>query len=213
MNQIQNSSPPFNRLWAAAIPYATVLVGLYWIGNAWLAFVPYHAAIFLVLALYGELGQFGRLRQGFDLVAALVSISPCLIAGVMIYLFFPVASHEGLELDSKLSEFGLSGTLWFVMIAYSFLVNPWFEEAFWRGFLGSDKSHPVIADLLFAGYHVLVLVLFIEWQWVVLAGALLIGGAWFWRYLTKRFRGLAVAAVTHLAADIGIMAAIHLLMF
>jgi membrane protease YdiL (CAAX protease family) len=196
-------------MWAAAIPYVTVVIGLYVFNNAWVAFLPYHVAIVVVLALYGELAWLKKLKEGFSVKPVLLTGLPCLVAGVLIYALWPIASIEGCDLDEEINAMGFGGGLWFVMIAYSFVINPWFEEAFWRGFLGSKKRGLVVTDFLFAGYHILVLVLYLRPIWIVVAAIMLTGGAWFWRQLASRYKGLAVAAVTHLVADIGIMTAIH----
>lgn len=109
MNESKKRGFPVTRLLVTAIPYVTVLVGLYVFNNAWIAFLPYHVAIVLVLASCGELDQFKRLKRGFSLKAVAVSIFPCLVAGVMIYLLFPAASLDGIDLGAKITEMGLGG--------------------------------------------------------------------------------------------------------
>ena len=50
-----------------------------------------------------------------------------------------------------------SSTSWLLFIAYFSLVNPFIEEYFWRGVLGSNTKKFYIGDLVYAGYHALVL--------------------------------------------------------
>ncbi len=46
---------------------------------------------------------------------------------------------------------------WPLFIAYFSLVNPFFEEYFWRGVLGSNSKKLYIGDAAYAGYHILIL--------------------------------------------------------
>ncbi len=198
-----------SRLWVTAIPYVTVLIGYYWLDNVWIAFGAYHLLILVVLAAYGELGQLKRIKKGFNWKATILSTLPCLSAGALILWLWPIAALDGLDLTTELETIGLGGALWYVMCHYAFFVNPWLEEALWRGFLGAKTKVPTFVDFAFAGYHVLVLVQFVKWPWVIVGAILLVAGSWLWRRLSHRFGGLAVPALTHLAADIGILGAIH----
>ena len=66
-------------------------------------------------------------------------------------------------------------------------------------------------DFLFAGYHLLVLVLFLEWIWILPALGVLLAAGWFWRQLRRRQGGLLLPVVSHMAADGGIMGVVYLL--
>ena len=99
----------------------------------------------------------------------------------------------------------------FLFFAWYSVVNPWLEELYWRGYQGSALRRPSVRDVLFGGYHVLVLVLLVEWPFAVLAGVALAFAAWLWRQVTRRFEGLLVPVATHTLADLGIVAAVYVL--
>jgi membrane protease YdiL (CAAX protease family) len=60
-------------------------------------------------------------------------------------------------INSHLQSIGLTADSWPYFIAYFIIINPWLEEFFWRGFLVNLSRKIVLNDLLFAGYHLLVL--------------------------------------------------------
>lgn len=195
---------------APAVPYAAVLVGLFALGNAWVAVLGYHIGIVAVLTAARAWPLSRELLRGFNTLALLVLVPVFVSAGLAIYLVWPWAHLEGLELAPTLSAWGLdSGSL--VFFGWYSLANPWLEELYWRGFLGSEQRRPVIADALFGGYHALVLVLIVEWPFAVLGGLVLAATGWIWRLVRRRYRGLLLPALTHLAADVSIVCAVFAL--
>jgi len=126
---------------------------------------------------------------------------------VAIYLLWPVVKLDDVRLGQILSSLGLDGASWWLFVVYYSLVNPWFEEIFWRGWYPGQLRRPVFADLLFAGYHVFVLFLFVDVLWAVAAFFALSGVAWLWRELATRHRGLIIPLVSHTVADISIITA------
>ncbi len=100
---------------------------------------------------------------------------------------------------------------WFAL--YFCCVNGPVEELFWRGYLGQDSRRPTLRDAAFGGYHALVLLAFagVIWAVPVFVGCLFAG--WLWRMMRAATGGLALPVVTHLIADAGIVAAVHLRVF
>lgn len=195
---------------APAVPYASVLVGLYVLGNAWAAVIGYHVGIVAVLTAARAWPRARELFRGWSAIVVLALVPLFLSAGAAIYLAWPVARLESIDLDRALADIGLGrGSLLF--FAWYSLINPWLEELYWRGFQSSSRTRPVARDVLFGGYHVLVLLLFVKWPFAAMAGVALAAVAWVWRMLTRRFGGLLVPALTHLAADVAIVAAIFAL--
>lgn len=194
---------------APLIPYLAMLVGLHILGSAWLSFLIYHGLVLVAVgrrpALWRDLSRGGHFPTG---VAAMVFGS---LGGVVLWLLAPIAGVDAQSITPALQKLGLSGTSWLLFVFYHALINPWFEEILWRGKLGSDARTLVAGDVLFAGYHVLVLMLFLAWTWIALAFAMLVSAAWFWRQLRRRHDGLLLPVLSHLAADASIMSVVYLL--
>jgi len=193
------------------IPYVAMLVGLHLLRSAWISFVLYHGLILAVMLGRDDRSHWRSLRSGWHPGLGLGAVVFGLAGGGLLYLLAPLADVDAALLAPALDRLGLHGTSWRLFVAYHALVNPWFEEVFWRGKLGCDTRRPVFTDALFAGYHVLVLVLFLDWPWVVLSFAILTAAGWLWRQLRARCRGLLVPVVSHMAADASIMAVAYLL--
>ncbi len=126
---------------------------------------------------------------------------------MLVLLFLPRLGF-GQGFVPQLASVGLSGYSWLLFVFYHALVNPWLEEVFWRGFLGSRAMYPTTEDLLFAGYHIPIMALFLGWPWLIPAFSVLLISAWFWRWLARKCNGLVVPALSHLAGDASVMAAL-----
>lgn len=189
------------------MPYAAVLVGLFALRSAWVAVIGYHLGIVCVITAARSWGRARDLLSGWNAWAFLALVPAFLGAGVAIYLAWPVARLEPVDPATALAGLGLDrSALW--LFAWYSLINPWLEELYWRGFLYSEPGRPAPCDLLFGGYHVLVLLLLVEWPFAALAGIALAAAGWVWRLLVRRLGGLLVPALTHLAADAAIVAAV-----
>ncbi len=190
------------------IPYAAVLVGLYWWENAWSALLLYHAGMAFYLALTGKL-RF--LRLSFANVRAAVIFSALgLAAWPALYLLWPAARLPGLEMAKELSRFGLSGLSLAAFAVYYSTVHPLLEEMFWR--FDTDGSPLFFSeDLLFAGYHMLVLVFFLKPAFIAAVFAVLAVSGMAWRRMVLR-GGRLEAVLSHAAGDAATMAAALMLM-
>ncbi len=193
----------------ALIPYLAMILGLHMLQSAWVAFAIYHGLIFLSLAAVKNRPLWKELLQGWDMKLGLGAVVFGLGGGVVLYLLAPLAEINQAMIDPVLGRLGLQGIWWFVFVLYHSLVNPWFEEILWRGKLGDGKKWPVVNDLLFAGYHLLVLVLFLDWIWLVLSIVLLTLAGWLWRLMRSHQKGLLLPVISHMAADTSIMVVIY----
>jgi len=200
----ERASSPLHYL-AAAIPYVAVVAGIWLLDSVWVAVFAYHLGIFGALAATGRLELIRELKRGWRAGPALAVSALMLLAGPAIYFCWPLMHQGGVDLGPTLEGLGLSGPALYPLAAYATLANPWFEELFWRGLLLSKRRGPALADLLFAGYHGIVLLKFLEWPWIVACMVALTAAAWIWRRLALLTDGLLVPAVTHLAVDIGIV--------
>jgi membrane protease YdiL (CAAX protease family) len=95
-----------------------------------------------------------------------------------------------------------------VFIVYAIAVNPLLEESYWRGYLGSPAKNITVNDLLFAGYHLLVIGGNIGVIWLIAVFCGLTAAAWFWRQINRINGGLLLSVVFHIAADTSVFLAI-----
>jgi hypothetical protein len=109
------------------------------------------------------------------------------------------------SLNATLADWGLTFASWPWFIVYGGLVNPWLEEIYWRGGLGSAARFPVLNDAVFSGFHLLILAPFISIVWLVVAFIILASTGWLWRQVANRCGSLLPSALCHLAADVSIL--------
>jgi len=196
---------------APIIPYFTVPLGLFLFDSGWASILLFHLGIVVVLYLarYWNLGKMLNTWHEYLIMIATAIISA--LGGLFIFIFWPVLKLEGLALGAELATMGLQNTPWLLFIFYYFTVNPILEELFWRGYLGSPSLKPASSDFWYAGYHILILILFVEWPWIVLNFVILVGAGWAWRQLARIYKGLTIPIVSHAAADASIISAVFLL--
>ena len=132
-----------------------------------------------------------------------------ILSGVALYLLWPLLGTPR-DLGASLAGLGLNPLSWLPFILYFSLVNPWLEELYWRGWLGSLSPSLLARDIWFGGYHVLVLAPYVAWQWLALPLLSLSAAGWFWRQIARRKDSLLAGVLFHLAADAAILVAIYL---
>jgi signal transduction histidine kinase len=111
-------------------------------------------------------------------------------------------------LETALLAWGLNSRTWLVFIAYATVINPWLEEIYWRNWLGSTNTRPVITDAVFAGFHILILAPFFQPVWLGLAFTVLATSAWIWRQVNRRENSMLASTLFHMSADVSILLAI-----
>jgi hypothetical protein len=188
---------------AALLPYAAVGLGLYALGSAWTALALYAGGMILVLARRrvdaGTLLRGWRAREGL-LFAGFGVFGGVLLTSLWGYLALDARVPAGLV------AVGLQGIgVPLFLVAFSVGIPP-LEELFWR----ADPGAGELSDLLFAGYHALVLQFFLPGIWVGVAVAALVAAAALWRLLARRLGGLAVPWVSHTVADLALAAVVLL---
>ena len=193
---------------APAIPYLAVAVGLNLLGNAWLALLGCHIGMLAVLLIarprIGALPPVGS--RGSRIVAATGALGAA--SGPLLLVASPSLRLSG-DLPIYLSSIGLTAAAWPEFIFYFVLVNPWLEEFYWRGYLGSEARGPVLNDFLYAGYHGLVLAGRVAVPWLAAILLVMAGAAWLWRQADRGAGGLLPSCISHLAADLTVLLAIH----
>jgi len=198
------------KILAPLVPYLAVGIGLLVFRNAWLAIVSYHVLIASVFVVSKPRVRFRPLFTRLKLPWFIIGVFIGASGGAILWLLWPLLSVPA-GIAGYLQDIGLAHAVWPYFIAYYVLVNPFFEEYFWRGLLGSDSRLPVLNDFLFAGYHLLVLAGKIDVVWLVVAFFVLSGGAWYWRQITRTTGGLLASVSSHLAADVSVILAIYFL--
>jgi len=193
------------------IPYAAVFLGVYCLHSAWIALISYHAAMLAIVLLgrrSGAAAEKRRLWSCWILTAALYAAG-----GIALYAIWPYVWPHGGFARARLADFGINAHNWPYFAAYFCCVNSVIEELFWRGYLGQDCRRPTLRDAAFAGYHSLVLaaVAGIIWNVPVFVGCAFAG--WLWRMMRAGTGSLLLPVLTHLIADLGIVAAVHLRVF
>jgi len=92
---------------------------------------------------------------------------------------------------------------------YFTFVNPFVEEYFWRGYLGSKTKSLHTTDFLYAGYHALVLINKVQTGSIIFSLGVLVLASWFWRQIAREDGGLLAPVLGHMAADLTIMAVVY----
>lgn len=196
---------------APLIPYAAVGVGVYLASSAWIAILLYHVgAMAVARSLPRETAsERPSPRRGTSWLAAALIIGAALVGPAIYFAWDGITLPSG-TLDDTLVSLGLNGATWIAFAIYYATVNPVVEEVFWRRYLLTPERHAAGNDLWFAGYHVLVLVRFVQPIWVAVATAILAIAAWLWRQLGREL-GLIAPITSHVIADASLILAVSAL--
>ncbi len=200
------------KLLAAFVPYVSVLVGMYVFHSAWLAVLLYHLGVVAFVVCRKPENIWQRMWAGTK--------SPLLIPGLIgyamvapvVYFMWPWISVSDSILPEWMARYGLTGAAWLLMIPYFSLVHPILEEIHWRGISPEKVNGICWQDLVFAGYHVLVLFQVIDWLWLFLVFGILAGSSVFWRWSAGKFGGYGLPILTHAVADAGVIIGVYFLL-
>ena len=195
--------------WLAPIlPYLAVGIGLFWFQHAWLALLGFHFAIVLALWLARSPFPVKILFKSNHIRWVVLSILLSGSSGISLYFFsafFGLASN----LPAQVEALGLNSSNWMMFIAYFALVNPFLEEYFWRGYLGSPTNSLYGSDFLYAGFHAFILVGKMQMGAMLYGLAMLVLAGWFWRQLARADQGLLACVLGHMTADFTILMAVY----
>ncbi|UCF44059.1 MAG: CPBP family intramembrane metalloprotease [Planctomycetota bacterium] len=196
---------------AAGIPYVAVLIGLYILRSAWAAIGLYHFGIALLLIADDKGRSLKKIRSGYNSIITVASCGVCVLIVPTILVLWQYMQSGEASLKVKLTDLGLQGTSWYFFMVYFSTVQPFLEELYWRGYLGSKQRYLCWSDLAFGGYHMLVLVWFIKLPWLAVSFIVLSIAAWAWRYAAGKLGGLAVPLLSHIVADASIIGVAYIL--
>ena len=199
---------PVRKIVAPVVPYVTVGIGLLVFHNAWAAVLGYHAAMVAFILLSAKGFAVRQAFRGKGYLAPLVSGLAGAAGGLTLYLLWPYLSLP-CDISSYLRSVGLNERTLPAFLLYFVLMNPVIEEYYWRGFLGSDVRGITLNDLLFSGYHLIVLGGQLQAVWLIVALLGLTAGGWFWRQMNRVNGGLLASVISHLTADTTVMLTVY----
>ncbi|HET9914038.1 MAG TPA: CPBP family glutamic-type intramembrane protease [Anaerolineales bacterium] len=197
------------RKWLTPVlPYLAIGIGIFWFRNAWAALLGFHGAILLSLVLARSQFPLKTLFKSNNVRWVLLSIILSGSGGIFLYLFW---SSFGIvsELSRHIAALGLNSSGWITFIAYFSLTNPFVEEYFWRGYLGSPTKNLYISDFIYAGFHAMILIRNVKATSIIYSLIVLVLASWFWRQITREDGGLLAPVLGHMAADFTILITIY----
>lgn len=193
------------KFFAGLVPYVAVLVGMYWLHSAWAAVLLYHAGIVAFLVAFKRKNIWKTACSGIKTPLLIPSVVTCAMAAPVVYFLWPWLSASDSILVEWMNSFGLTGLSWILLIPYFSIIHPLLEEIHWRGLAPEPFKWICWQDVLFAGYHVLVLYQLLHWPWLFLVIGVLTGSSIFWRWSAEKFGGYGLTILTHAAADAGVI--------
>jgi hypothetical protein len=137
-----------------------------------------------------------------------LSVILCGSSGLTLYLLWNYFGFAA-DLPTQVESLGLDRANWAPFVAYFALVNPWIEEYFWRGYLGSDTTGPYTSDFLYSGFHGLILIDKVQTASILFGLTVLVLAGWFWRQIARKDQGLLAPVLGHMAADLAILLAVY----
>jgi len=190
------------------LPYLAVGLGMFWFRNAWAALLGFHLAIILSLLIAGSSVPLRTLFQSTNFRWVLLSLAFSGSGGLILYLFWSTLGITS-DLSGHVGSLGLNSSNWIAFIAYFSLVNPFIEEYFWRGYLGSPAKGPYLSDFIYAGFHALILVGNVPAGSIVFSLIVLVLAGWFWRQVARQDNGLLAPVLGHMAVDFTILVVVY----
>lgn len=195
---------------AVGLPYLVVGASLYLAQSAWLAMLGYQALMLAFIWRFRppEPGVQGP-RDGLYRWLPGLMILGSILVGVPLRLLWTWLGDSA-ALAETLQGWGLTAQSWWLFALWLCLFNPWLEQHYWRGVLGSPSLRPAPTDAWFAGYHLLVVLPVAYGFWLPFVFGGLVLASWWWRQIIRvegRFRG---ATLAHFLADLSILVALGL---
>lgn len=194
---------------APTLAYLAVGLGIFQFHSAWGALVGFHIAIVLSLFIARPNIPFSILLKNTKIKWIALSILLCGSSGIALYFLWGQFGFAG-DLPAQVESLDLTSSTWIPFIAYFALVNPWIEEYFWRGYLGSETKMLHGSDFVYSGFHAMILIGKVQTSSIVFGLSMLVLAGWFWRQLLREDHGLLAPVLGHMAADFTILMAVYL---
>lgn len=137
---------------APLLAYLAVGMGLFVFQSAWGTLLGFHAAIVVSLLIAKPEIPIKSLLTSRNIKWIFLSILLCGGSGVSLYFLWGFFGFTS-DFPAQIAALGLNASNWPLFIAYFASINPFIEEYFWRGYLGSKTKSLHNSDLLYAGFH------------------------------------------------------------
>mgnify|MGYP001052324085 CR=1 FL=1 len=128
---------------APSLAYLAVGLGTFVFHSAWGALLGFHAAIIVSLLIAKPTIPLKILLTNNNPKWIFLSVLLCGASGMALYFLWDIFGFAS-DLSGQVASLGLNASNWPVFIAYFALVNPWIEEYFWRGWLGTMEVWIVV---------------------------------------------------------------------
>src|SRR6266542_3858650 len=199
-----------NKKWLIPIlPYLAVWTGIFLFKNAWFAMIGFHVSILIMIAVVRPNIPINIFFKSKHSQWALMNVLICSASGIALYFLWNLFGIVP-DLSAQLGSLGLNSPVsWFLFIVYFSLVNPFIEEYFWRAVLGNNSKNFCIGDLVYAGYHALVLWGKMNSLLILFALITLSSAGWFWRQSSREDDGLLASVLGHMIADFSILMVVN----
>jgi ABC-type uncharacterized transport system permease subunit len=195
--------------WIAPIAaYLAVGLGLFQFHSAWGALLGFHFAIIFSLFVARPNIPVKILFQSNNINWIIFSILICGSSGTALYFLWENFGFAN-DLSVQVESLGLNASNWVTFIAYFALVNPFIEEYFWRGYLGSTTKGLYVSDFVYSGFHALILMGKVRLGMILLALTMLSLAGWIWRQVARENDSLLASVLGHMAADFTILMAVY----
>jgi len=195
---------------APLLAYLAIGFGMLHFYSAWGALLGFHLTIIVSLLITKPNTPITILFKSTNIKWILLSILLCGSSGVTLYFLWDYYDFAN-NLVEQVKALGLTTSNWPIFIAYFTLVNPLLEEYFWRGYLGSKTKSLHTSDLMFAGYHIFILIDKVQAESIVFGLSVLVLAGWFWRQIAREDNGLLAPVLGHMAADLTILMAVYMM--
>ncbi len=199
------SSLEFKKSVFVVSPYIAVALGLYLFENAFLSLLLYHVGMIIPIVLYRKNIEWKKLILFNRKWLAIIVVGICFISGIVISSFWETVKIPSLDLLEKMTQYKLIGVSKILFLIYFSTVHPILEELYWRFVITPRSKLITLYELLFAGYHMLVVRLFVQAEYVIVTFVGLIIMARFWRFLRENLSENFLVFLSHLIADFSIM--------
>jgi len=193
---------------APTLAYLAVGLGIFQFHSAWGTLVGFHVAIILSLLVARPIIPISILLKNTKIKWIVLNVLLCGSSGIALYFLWGQFRFAG-DLPAQVESLGLTSSSWIPFIAYFALVNPFVEEYFWRGYLGSDTKKLHVSDFMYSGFHALIMIGRVREDAILFGLSMLVLAGWFWRQVAREDHGLLAPVLGHMAADFTILMTVY----
>ncbi len=204
-------------------PTIMIFFGLQVVSSVPLTFVLFYG--WLVAVPFGEMLIMKRntlsaaLRQ-FGFVLHRKNLFHGIFAGIFFFLAIVLAGYffhhylfDKADLENLLGQWNFSGDLMIGLMIVLMFINPFLEEMYWRGYVAeklagrwNPRSIIFLTSICYTLYHFLSVIPIFAWPFNLLMIIPVFLAGMIWGYMRSSSGSLVGSIVSHILADVGIMA-------